>query len=338
MNIAILASVRHPILFLLSAMILTGPYAAESADLRGRIFLSTDQQGKSLEVVLKQRRRVVSRMIPDKGNNYEFRGLVNGRYELAIKVDKEEVRQQVNLCCGPNSVSVIDVNLDRDNPTIAVSFPIEPPDIVNIRELQRNYPPKILKEYEKARTDMRMGKFDRAADRLRQIVQAAPDFYSARARLGMAYQSMGCYPEAEREYVRARELNPKATQPMVNLGNFYLEASGVGLGDGRQYLKEAIAILQEVVLLQPASSLARCLLGTAYFRDESYEAAEENLRRVLGKEKRFEAAYLMLANVYMRQKRWQDAIEHIDIYLRENPFSPDRGKIRTVRKEIAGNL
>jgi tetratricopeptide (TPR) repeat protein len=330
--------VRRVFFLLLLILSLVQPRAADSATLRGRLTLAPTQGNKNIEVVLKKGRLIVSRVIPDAEQDYEFKNLANGRYELAIKVDKQEVRRQINLCCGPDSISVIDISLDRSVPSIAVSFPVEAPDIVDVVELRRDFPKSILKEYEKARTDMQVGNLERAVERLRRVLKSAPDFYGARARLGMLYHNMACYLDAEREYVRARELNPRAAQPLMNLGSVYLEAAGARLDGDRRYLDEAIAILKEAILIRPNSTIGHCLLGMAYFKNQSYEAAEETLRKALGMDKRFGAARLMLANVCMRQERWKEAIEHIDVYLEEHPFSPDRGKIRSLREEIVVNL
>jgi Tfp pilus assembly protein PilF len=312
--------------------------AAELVTLRGRLFLSPDQPKRPIEVVLRQGKHVVSRLAPDNENNYEFANLANGRYELRIKMGKEQTKVPINLCCSANAVSVVDVNLDRSSPTIAVNFPLAPPDIVDISELRHGYPEGILKEYEKARNDIRGGKIVRAAERLKQVVKSAPDFYSVRALLGMVFHTSGCYRDAEREYLRAFELNPRSAQPMMNLGSLYIEAAGARLLDDRQYLDEAIAILNKVIVMQPNSSLAYCLLGSAYFENESYEAAEENLNKALERVRSLAGAHLMLADVYLKHKKWEAAIDQIDIYLRENPFSPDRGKIKIMRKGIASQL
>ena len=88
------------------------------------------------------------------------------------------------------------------------------------------------------------------------------------------------------------------------------------------------------------SSIAFFLLGVAYFKAQSFEIAEEDMNNAitLGIEGRYPQARLMLANLCIQQKRWQDAIDHLDIYLRENPYRSDRGKIKDMRKEIRENL
>ena len=327
-------------LLIFFSLILLRQPSAESATLRGRLYLAQDQMGKPIEVVLKQGRRVIARGVPDEANNYEFKDLANGRYELVVRMKKREVKRRIELCCGPDSISVIDINLDENDTDITIHFPIEDRDIVDIVELRRDYPDDVLKEYEKARKDTRNGKLGRAAERLLRVLEGAPDFYSARARLGMVYQSMACFPEAEREYMRARAINPKAAQPMINLGGLYIGAADARLDDERQYLSEAIGILKEAIRIKPSSDIAYCLMGAAYFKAQNFDVAEESLNEAmnLGIETRFPQVRLMLANVCVQQKRWEDAIDHLDEYLRKNPFGRDRDKIKDMREEIEENL
>ena len=330
---------RCSIFLILSVLSLAQPPYAGSVTLRGKLLLDSDQRNKPAEVVLKQGRRMISRIVPDADGNYEFKDLAEGRYELSAQAGTESERRPVNLFCGPNSVSVIDVNLNPGDPTITFPFSIESHSTVDFVELKMDYPKDILKEYERAVWQLSPGgNLGKAVMHLQQVVKRAPDFYSARARLGMVYSNMACYPEAEREYVRAREINPRATQPLLNLAALYFEAADARLADGRQYLDEAIALLQEVILRQPSLSVAYCLLGAAYFENQSYEDAEKNLKKALDMNQQLHAAHLLLANVYMKQKQWEESLKHIDDYLHETPYTPDRKKVKKMRAEIEANL
>jgi tetratricopeptide (TPR) repeat protein len=311
--------------------------AAMSATLKGTLFLPQDQPGERVEVNLKKTKRLIFRSPLDDQNGYRFDNLTNGQYELSIKTGKRETRRRIDLCCGPDSVTVVDINLNRSTPTIAVRFPLESSDVVDVREIRRDYPQDILNIFEKARGSIRSGKIGKAAEQLRKVVERAPDFYSARAMLGMLYQSVGCYQDAEREYLQTSEISPKAVQPMLNLASLYIEASRARLED-RKYLDDAIALIKKAIQIRPKSAVAYGLLGYAYFQAESYEAAEENLLKSLEKGDGFGSAHLMLANVYMRQKKWDEALDRVDIYLHENFFSPDRRKIQIVRKEILARM
>jgi tetratricopeptide (TPR) repeat protein len=333
-------SVQWKTLLILFAFTLIQQPSAESATLRGRLFPAEDETDQPIEVVLKKGRRVIARVVPDDTNDYEFKDLANERYELVIRLKKREVKRRIDLFCGPDSISVIDIYLDQNDVNINISVPIEDPFVVDVAEIRHDFPDDVLREFEKARKDIRNGDFGRAAERLLRVLKTAPDFYSARVRLGMVYQAMACYPEAEKQYLRAREISPNVTQPLITLAGLYIGAADARLDDERQYLSEAVDILKEAILAKPGSSIAYCLLGAAYFKAQSIEMAEESLNKAMawGIEYHFPEARLMLANVYIQQEKWEDAIEELDGYLNENPFGPDRGKIKDLREEIKENL
>lgn len=44
---------------------------------------------------------------------------------------------------------------------------------------------------------------------------------------------------------------------------------------------------------------------------------------------------LMLANLYMKEQKWQTAMEQFDAYLIENPRAADRAQIEETRSKVA---
>ena len=270
--------------------------------------------------------------------NYEFRSIEDGKYDVVVRFQRKEVRQRVQISCGPHGAAVVDIVLDkRATPRLTVHFPVDDPDIADVSELTRNYPKEAVRNYDKARDDLRAGDLVRAAERLRATLGRAPEFYSARARLGMVYQTMGCYAEAAREYTMARDLNPRSVQALVNLGSLYVQAAGASDAVERP-LEMAIGILNEAIQRKPTSAIAYCLLGAAHFKASSYDEAEENFKHALRIQSRMTAARLMLANLYMHLEKWEGALEHLDAYLKENPFAEDHDQVRRIREEVAENF
>jgi hypothetical protein len=43
----------------------------------------------------------------------------------------------------------------------------------------------------------------------------------------------------------------------------------------------------------------------------------------------------MLANVYLKQQKWDEVIENLDAYLRENPKATDRANVEEMRARVA---
>jgi hypothetical protein len=46
----------------------------------------------------------------------------------------------------------------------------------------------------------------------------------------------------------------------------------------------------------------------------------------------------MLANLYMKQQKWHDALENLDAYLVENPKAADRAQIQDTRSKVAQRI
>jgi Tfp pilus assembly protein PilF len=49
-------------------------------------------------------------------------------------------------------------------------------------------------------------------------------------------------------------------------------------------------------------------------------------------------ARLALANVYIRQQKWKEALDQFDKYLAENPKAPDRSQVEAVRTKVVQQL
>ena len=47
---------------------------------------------------------------------------------------------------------------------------------------------------------------------------------------------------------------------------------------------------------------------------------------------------LALANVYIHQKKWKDALNQFDLYLAQNPKAADRGQVEAIRMKVIQQL
>ena len=46
-------------------------------------------------------------------------------------------------------------------------------------------------------------------------------------------------------------------------------------------------------------------------------------------------AELVLANVYIKQQKWAQALDYLDAYLRDNPKAADRNQVSQTRDKVA---
>jgi tetratricopeptide (TPR) repeat protein len=154
------------------------------------------------------------------------------------------------------------------------------------------------------------------------------------------YQKAQRFPDAEKEYNAALQLDPKSSELLMNLGSLYIQLAEQAQAkrDAQAFptaLDAAVRALNQAVQIQPNSAKAYSLLGTVYYTGGQFPRAEENLMHALQLEKGMGQAELVLANVYIKQKKWKEALEYLDTYLKDNPKASDRDQVQQTRAKVA---
>jgi Tfp pilus assembly protein PilF len=312
-----------------------------NGSIHGQILIPLVRAADPIKVTLqKSDGPIVQTIFSDTQGYFSFRGLTAGSYEIVASVEGfEDVRQQVGVGNGFFGNVTVSIPL-RENEKIIVIKPDggAADDLVDIAELGRNYPKKAVQDYEKALEEIRKGNPGKATELLVSALKLAPDFYAAHNTLGTVYQRMSRYRDSEAEYRKARQLSPRLADPLVNLGSLFVEEAEARANEGEgvvgKILDNALDILEESLKLK-RSALAYYFLGTAYYRSAFYEEAETNLKHALDMDPRPPAVRLMLANLYIKQKKWPNALEHLDAYLAENPKATGRGQVEDTRSKVA---
>jgi Tfp pilus assembly protein PilF len=313
---------------------------------RGQILVPSTRASERIQVILQRSDGpVVSRIFSDSLGNFEFRGLPAGSYDILVSVEGyEDVRQTVAVG-GGGPFGTVTVNIPLAEKGMLVSKlpgPLtEDSSTVDIAELGRRHPRRAVQDYEKAIEENRKGNAAKAVELLNSVVKLAPDFYAAHNSLGTIYQKMNLYVEAANHYRRARELNPRSAEPLVNMGGLFVQQAEARAKEGEdvvgKILDDALDILEEALKIK-RSAMAYYLLGTAYYKSTFYEEAEANLKLALEFEPQMPPARLMLANLYMKQQKWENALTHLDAYLNENPKALDRPQIQQTRAKVAQQI
>lgn len=247
------------------------------------------------------------------------------------------------LVVGPLVLLAARLTLAQSDPPLYLDHRLgEDQAVVDVAEMTGNYPRKAVQEYEQALEDARKGDRVSALARLEEVVMLAPEYYAAHNSLGVLYQKMKRYRDAERVYQQARALNPRSAAPLVNLGSLYIEeaeASGnAGRVRARSLLNEALGHLQEALKIQPSSGFAHYLVGVVYYITAFYEEAESHFSQALDSGRNMGFVRQALANVYIQLQEWEGVIEQLDSYLKENPQAVNRDHVREVRDRAARQL
>jgi len=181
-------------------------------------------------------------------------------------------------------------------------------------------PPNALREYSEAHKDLEKRDVESAVKRLEHAVELAPQFAEAWNDLGtIAYQT-GHYDRAEKCFRAALEQDPRAYEPLVNLGGVLLNT---------HKLDEALMYNQYAVLTRPHDALANAQLGMAYFAAGNFDLAVKYLeiaRRI--DPAHFSHPQLVLAEIHLRRGENSAAADALEDFLRRHPDYPTAEKIR----------
>jgi len=280
----------------------------------------------------------VATAVANDDGDYELQNLTKRLYRLVTIIDgKKQERRDVEILCRPGSTATKDFHYGKSQSTLILRFPAEDPDIVDVAELQGDYPKDVLRDYEKAYQDHINGNNARAIEKLEAIVSRAPGFYGAHSRLGLFYQQEGCFFDAEPEYIRASELSPRSPQPLLNLASVEIRAADVP-GERDKMTMRAVNSLTKALEMRPGSAIAHCLMGAVHAKTDAFEEAEKSFKRALELDADLGAARLMLANLYLQEKNWDAGIENLQTYLEDFPLAPDRSVVKEMLQNAQWKL
>jgi superkiller protein 3 len=249
------------------------------------------------------------------------------------------VHQQVDNVAtfGGSAITVFLTKRSSDASSRGSGLDAEDPDVIDVTQMKENLPKRAVQDYEKALTERKKGKLESAIKLLQDAIHLAPNFYNAHNSLGTLYQSLKRYTDAEKEYLRSRELNAKSDRPLTNLGSLYIEEADLQPGNAEatgKTLDQALDSLETAVKLNPRSAHAYYLLGLANYKSLFLEEAEAAFKKAHDLDPSLTRVNLLLANIHWRQGKWTDVLENIDAYLKENPKAPDRPAIEEMRAKV----
>ena len=164
---------------------------------------------------------------------------------------------------------------------------------------------------DEARRDIDRQDFEAAILPLQKFLAEKDDFAYAHFQLGYAYTGLRKTKEAQREYERAMQLDPKMPEPALNLGILLLHTEP----------SAAIAPLTRAVELLPTQSRPRTLLGLAYEKSGDQKNAESAYEGALALDPKDTETSLHLAQLYLQEGRGKDAEAKFEAVLLAEPES-----------------
>lgn len=191
----------------------------------------------------------------------------------------------------------------------------------------QNVPDEARRIYEKAVADLDGGKNEeQGLAGLKKAIDLFPNYYLALERLGNEYARRNQFESARLVLTRAVEINPSGQRSQYLLG--------VTLYRLKQF-SAAIEPLRQSVALAPNSINSHMWLGLALLKDGQLDQAENHLKRAyaLGG-KRIPEVHMHLAQMYSNSKRYREAADELELFLKEAPDARDAENIKKLIKQL----
>jgi tetratricopeptide (TPR) repeat protein len=278
------------------------------------------------------------RVRTDDAGHYVFSGIPQGNYKVRVLpfgTDYQEQTQEVTITnatsanAGRSTIAGIEfVQLDfvlrtrTNNTTASVKS--------NRVVFAQTVPESAQKLYETAISDLENRRAESAVTQLKKALEIFPDFYMALERLGTEYVRLARYEDAQRVLIKAVAVNPRGQESLYALGvsQFHLKE-----------ISTAEASLRKATDLAPNSVNANFWFGIVLMRSGKLDEAEVSLKHAyeLGG-KQIPDVHMYLAQIYSNTKRYSDAANELDLFLKEAPDAADSESIRTLAKRLRARL
>jgi Tfp pilus assembly protein PilF len=278
----------------------------------------------------------LSRAKTDGSGRFTFGSLINGNYRLRVLpygTDYKEQTQDVTLVSAsavPGRAGAdrqnIDIYLKLNDRAPAGPFAVGP-RVIFVQEV----PPEAQGLYQEGVRFLREQKEKEGLASLKRSLEVFPTYYAALDRLGGEYAIRGhkdrSYWEAARLLLeKAIEVNPRGINSVFGLGwtQYHLGLNA-----------QAVATLEQATSLAGKAADAFLWLGKAQRRISALDKAEQSFKRAneLTKGKAPEIHW-QLANLYSDQKRYQEAADELELYLKTQSDTQDDAKIQELIKKM----
>ena len=260
----------------------------------------------------------------DFGGKFHFRNLEPGSYTLVTEVNKR-VEQRMTLEISP-------ANADKKG-RIVKKIILNPRSFHSIRQKRQavswqelSVPRKAQNEYAEADRALLEGQIEKGIHHLERAIRLAPQFISALNRLGTVYYFRKDYSKAEETFRQALREDPKAFDPLVNLGETLLS-------EGKP--EEALPYNLKAMEAHSLDALPNALLGLNYVAlHEDDQAVGYLIRTKQLDPLHYSQPQLVLAGIYQRKSQSESALRELEEFVQLHPDSSESKRIQQQMAQI----
>lgn len=157
------------------------------------------------------------------------------------------------------------------------------------------------------------GKYNEAIDAFSLVLETEGDNAEIYNNIGLCYANLGDDDKAEKNYLKAQELNPKLAQVYINLADIYYKDKDMGSG---------IELMSQGIYELPDNLVLRHYLARFYMEDAKLDLAIDELEHILEKQPENYDVYYDLARVHFELGNYACAIENFENVLEFKPENP----------------
>ncbi len=190
-----------------------------------------------------------------------------------------------------------------------------------------NLPKKVRDAYDKGNEKLTAQKWEDARKEFEQALKEAPGFAAAQHNLGVACAHLEDDTCARRAFEAALRLDPKMAPAYLNLGRIEFKAHN---------FPDAAALLKKYVAVSPQDPEGVVMLSEAELKSGDYAAALADARRVnaFPQHASFGICHYVAARALEAQQRMPEAAQEYEIFLRDNPASPQAAMARAALERL----
>jgi len=168
---------------------------------------------------------------------------------------------------------------------------------------------------------MEAGELERAKSIYKRQIENFPGSYTAHFFIGKIHARQGHFDGAEKAFKKALELRPERHEPLFELINLYKT-------QGRT--EKVITLLESIIAQDPDNIRASMELAFYYYRTGNKEEAARMLVKLGQRSQNEFEVIVVVIQLYLDHKKYDDAVIIIDAMLNGAPDSPDLNHLRGV--------
>jgi tetratricopeptide (TPR) repeat protein len=259
------------------------------------------------------------------GGRFYFQGLGEAEYVLKISADSYQPQEvHVNLQFGNVHGTIVYLQ-----PLSSGSA--KPSSVVGISSHELSMPEPARELLISGRTKLyRENKPQEALDDFLRAQQKAPGFYELNYELGMAYLNLGQKVKAQDCFVKAIAISKDTYgDPQIAFGTLLVDQGNLAEGEKK---------IQRGIQLNPSLWMGYYQLARLELIRGQLEEAERDAEQSRSLAPKAAINYQLLSIIHLRQKKYPQLLQDIDMYLELDPNSPAAQRARAVRDQVVQEI